>query len=362
MGSHWPNKPTFRQANKPSAYISVPRRPHHRSFHSHRSSCLSPAMETGGGSTFLAGDRNIYRLLSMLGLPAFHYDRRADLLVCTTVRLLWTLFVVIMYTLGTIELFYRVQIEWFLNSTRWLSSLSDTVRSMSITYAYQSLIIVTLCYRQRYATYFNFLNDVDRSIWSLFAVRPDYGAVRRSFWWLTGVWLFNHLLVSLPIELYFTASKKMVYANELENLCFTSEYCVTAIGLGMTSIFLSYVAHCLQIRYACMRARLAEAVAGYGQLHEVKAAMLMLDEMETAKELLNDGFGPLLMWKLAIDGLNVVTSVYFTIYKLFNRGVIDKVHAVFTYVLYESSYVVVDVVMVHYFQALGDEVSEMFWS
>lgn len=84
---------------------------------------------------------------------------------------------------------------------------------------------------------------------------------------------------------------------------------------------------------------------------------MLLDDVDTAKKMLNDGFGTLLTCKLGIDVFNTVASVYFIIYKLLYRSGLRRAFGMVDFTFYEFPYIVMNILMIRYFQALADEVS-----
>lgn len=115
--------------------------------------------------SFLNGDQKIFTFLAAFGLPPFWYDCTDDRLHCTWRRHNWTLVALVLYTMTTAGIFYYVQITELLRAETTVSTLLDTVRSMSTAYAYQTLIAVALRDRHQYAAYFNHLNALDYDIW-----------------------------------------------------------------------------------------------------------------------------------------------------------------------------------------------------
>lgn len=310
-------------------------------------------IQTPPGS-FLFADRIIIKFVAAFGMPPIYYDHTLDHLDCTRLRRNCTLLAVTVYVVFTVYLYNRVQLDLLYQSVHWLSSLSDAVRGFSITYAYQLLVCVALVQRRRYTVYFNQLVEVDRHILQRFGVQPDGARVRRAFWRHMGGWLLNYVLLSWTSGMYYYGILSVA------DCLFVTAYLVTAIGQGVATVFAQYAAHGCQVRFECIRLRLAEAVqASMGnRLGDVTAAMQLLSEMDEIKEHLSNAFGSLMTWKLAIDGLNAILSVYFSCFKLLHRSGSDLIRAIVDSVTYELPFHVSNVLMVGYFQAIGDEVSD----
>lgn len=305
-------------------------------------------------SSYLSADRKIIKFIAVFGMPSVYYNRHLDRLTCSRLRLNCTLLAVTVYFVITLYLFNRVQMVYLFRSEHWLASLSDVVRGSSITYAYQLLVCVALVQRRRYTAYFHQLVEVDRHIWQRFHVQPDGDRVRRAFWRHMSGWVLNYLLLAWPSSMYYYGTVS------LADCLFVTAYLVTAIGQGVVTLFVQYAAHCCQVRFECIRQRLAEAVQDRvgDRLGDVTAAMQLLNEMDEVKEHLSNGFCSLLTWKLAIDMLNAVLSVYFTCFKLLHRSGPNLVRGLVDFSTYELPFQVSNVLMVGYFQAIGDEVSD----
>lgn len=305
--------------------------------------------------SYLSADRLILKFCAVFGLPSVQYDRNVNRLRCTRLRRNCTVLAVIVHFVAALYLFDRVQLQSLYQYPKKLSTLSDTFRGLSITYAYQLLVCVALVQRRRYTVYFHRLCDVDRNIWLRFGVLPDGRRVRRAFWRHIGGWLANYVLLAWPSAMYYYGT------TSLADCLFIAAYMVTAIGQGVATVFVQYAVHSYQVRFGCIRQMLAAAVAdGCGQrrLDDVMAAMHLLSDLDEVKEHLSNGFGKLLVCKLVIDALNAIVSVYFSCYKLIHRSGADLVRAMMDYVTYELPFIVSNVVMVGYFQAVGDEVSK----
>lgn len=307
-----------------------------------------------------ANDKRVFTFLSIFGMPPMHYDRRSHRIICTTARRNWTFIGLLIYTACAIVLFVRVQIRHLFISKRLLSIFSDTVRTLSMAYAFQSLIAVALRKRQQYADFFNFLYQLDVMIAAQLHRWPDCSAPRRKFWRHSGLWLANHVLIAWPLEMYFW------HGQRLEFKFFLVADSLAAIGIGLTTFFLEFAAYSCQVRYACLCECLRKAlyagidVESGDSAADVRASIGMLCELDTAKELLNgSGFGTLLTLKLLIDGLTVITSVHFAIYKLLNHSALDKLHTFFTYAFFQFPYIVANVLMVQHYKAIGDQVREI---
>lgn len=257
---------------------------------------------------------------------------------------------------GALYLFYSFQVDNFMGATNLLPSLTDTVRTMSIVYAYPSLIYVACWYRQLYAAYFNCLYDLDDLIAVRFSVRPDCRHIRRKFWWHSGLWLFNHMLVVLPLELHYH------FGAPFEVTAFELADATTAIGTGMTTMFLEFAVRNCRERYVCLGECLQQALTadgGRSKIADVRDSIRLMSEADTAKERLNDDFGALLVLKLSIDSVNMIASMHFGIYNLLNhQRLTEKMHSAMSYALFDFPYVVANVAMVNQYQALGNVVSE----
>lgn len=303
-----------------------------------------------------AGDVYIFKFLSFFSMPPVYYKRCNRSLVCTRLRRNWTLLCLCIYTACAIVLFIRVQIRHLFVSKRLLSIFSDTLRTMSMAYAYPTLMAIAIRNRQQYADYFNFLYQLDGNICAHFKRWPDCLAPRRKFWLQIGMWLANHMLVAWPLEMFFW------HGQRLEFYFFLAADAIAAIGIGVTTFFLEFAVHSCQVRYACLCACLREALETSDSRgsDDVRTSIVMLSELDTAKELLNaSGFSTLLTVKLIIDGVTVITSLHFAIYKLLNNSALDKLHTFFTYVFFQFPYIIADVLMVQHYQALGDQVRKL---
>lgn len=322
---------------------------------------------TAQPSSYLLGDRGIIRFLAAFGMPAVRVCARSHRLLAPMRYRYATVLAGLLYTALAVHLFKNVQLLWLYRSKHFLSSLSDTFRGLSIIYAYQLMIVLAMSRCQGIVAYFNRLATFDAAVWRRFAVRSDCERVRRSFWWHTGGIVLNYLTFSLMSSLWYYGRRSVGDA------LFVTVYTSTAIGMGVATVFLQYAAHSCEVRYRCVRQRLAAAVQWnhVGDISrethnngrkcstadDVTAAMRFLNELDEIKEQLQQAFGALLSWKLAINGVNVIVSVYFFVYKLNNRSGHDLVRAIVDYVTYEVPFIVSDVLMVGHFQAIGDEVS-----
>lgn len=313
-----------------------------------KSSTLPQALSFASRQSYLNDDRHIYTWLAFFGVPPIHYDRHTDRILCTVTARNWAIFVLVGNFCGAVYLFYTVQMRWFVNSSHFLSSVTDISRGVATMYAYEVLIVVAVLQRHRYARYFNYLSELDAQYG-----RPSDDIVRRQFWWHAVGLYGNWLLVSMPVGIYVNGDRR------LDDSAYMVEYIIMGLVIGTVSVFLQYAAHCLQVRYACVRHCLLAAVGGYGGNNEVKCAMRMLSAMEEAKEQLNRGFGTILLAKLAIDGVNVILSVYLVICKI--RGPDFEWIRFFDYAAYEWPFMLTNVFMVKVYQALGDEVSALGW-
>lgn len=303
-------------------------------------------------TSFLYDDRRIFQFLSAFGMPALDLNLDADQLLCLSARRNWTLLCLLINLALVIVLYVHVQLEWLARSNDWLASFTDAIRGLSNMYAYELLIVVALLHRQRYAAYFNYLNDIDRNFGQLFDIGPNRALVRRTFWVHSAWLLFIYVCVSTPMGIYFFGKASVPEAS------YMIEYAVMAIMMGMVTMFLQYAAHSCQIRYACARECLSVAMGRASvRLVEVKSAIRLLSDVDQAMEQLNESFGTLLACKLTIDGTNTILVVFITMFKLTHDGLVHKVRLL-DYVLYEWPYIFVAFLMVRYFQAIGDEVSE----
>lgn len=131
-----------------------------------------------------------------------------------------------------------------------------------------------------------------------------------------------------------------------------------AIMLAIATGFLQYAAHCLQMRYAVGRICLTEALGVTADEGTLNAVMRLLNEVDTAKEMLNDGFGTLLACKFGIDCFNVVLAVYVCLFRFVHRNQMNIVQSFLDIVFFETPIVLAVVLMVRVYQAVGDEVSE----
>lgn len=327
----------------------------------------SPSSSQQEADDDCAADCRIFTFLAGLGVLSVHYERHTKRLICTRRRRNWTLLCVVLYSGAALYLFFNFQIDNFISAVRLLPGLTDTVRVISIAYAYQSLICVACCYRQRYAAYFNALRDLDDTIArSALAVRPDCRRARSEFWLHTGLWWFNHLLVVLPFELHHHAGQPLHVA------VFELADAATAIGIGMTTFYLEFSVHSCRERYACLRDCLRKAlgtddegsvVADGGESGScadvVRASIRLMSDVDAVKERLNDDFGVLIAWKLLIDGVSIIASLHFSIYNLLNHGQLtEQMHSAASFVLFDLPYVVANVLMVHQCEALANVVSE----
>lgn len=240
-----------------------------------------------------------------------------------------------------------MQLRWFVLSSHFLSSFTDLSRGLATMYAYEVLLLVAALQRHRYAEYFNYLKEMDVSFPCLCDAKLA-ASVRRTFWWHVGGLLGNWLLISMPVGIYVNGD------GRLADSAFMVEYIIMGLVIGVMTGFLQYAAHCLQVRFVAVRRYLTVAVSGYGREAEVKCVLRMLSAMETAKEKLNSGFGTMLLLKIAIDGVNIILSIYLVICKM--RGEDFTFLRFFDYAVYEWPFMLANVVMVNVFQALGDEV------
>lgn len=300
-------------------------------------------------ASFLRTDRCIFRLFSALGMPPLDFDRHGERIISSPVSRNCTLIVLLVNFVIAIVLFIRVQLVWQARLCNNLSSVSATIRGFATVYAYEALVIVAIWHRHRYAAYFNHLNAIDQHMWLSQGVRPNHRRLRRKFWLHTGIWMFNYLVVSMPLGIYVFVNESMLEAG------YMTEYVFMAVMLGGSTAFLQYAVACYLVRIACARQCLTDAVGAAGSLSDIKSVLRILGELDTAKEMLSEDFGPLITWKFLIDGANTILIVHLTIIKMLSfqlstwLGFAD-------YAIYEWPYIVADVTLVMFFQAIGDAV------
>lgn len=283
-------------------------------------------------------------------MPSLYYDPRTGQLHSSLIKRNWVVCVATLNMFVAYELFVNVQIRWTNISLNYLSSTADSLRGFATTYAFQSLVFVAVMCRHRYAAYFNFLQRIDRGLRNQLNVGPDIGAARRSFWRYAGWLLSNYLIVSLPFSIALYGKDTVV------EFAYMLEYGLMAIWMGLISGFLRYAAHCCLVRFACVRGRLEMAVGLGGNRRDVHLVILLLEEMDVAKQMLNDGFNALLTCKLAIDGLNMIISVYLITFNIINHGGVFAIKFLES-MFYEIPYFITDVLMVQIYHRLGNEVS-----
>lgn len=303
--------------------------------------------------SFPYDDRYLFHFLSILGGTALDYDPYTDRIQCTTANRNWALFTAAVHFAHSLVMFFYIQLLWLERySDDYLPSVVDTCRSSAVFYSYQSLAVIAVLQRQRFADYFNLLQDIDKILLQRLYITIDGRAIRRPLWWFLGIMFCNYMLILLPLTLYQYRGQtpgEMVY---------TFEYMFMAIMMGMSTIFLRYTAHCCLVRYTCLRVRLAEAVSS-GQSDAsvtVKAVVYSMGELDGAKEIVNEALGVLLLWKVCIDMLNWMLSVYVMICHVAAKGRIDDLSFV-RHVLYEWPFLIAHVWMMRVYQAIGDEVS-----
>lgn len=307
-------------------------------------------MDAQSPKSYLHSDRRIIQYIAAFGMPPIRYDPTTDKLICPANFCRWTLAVVTIYAIGAFILFYRVQYAILLDGVT-VSRLSDTFRGLSTAYAYQILILVAVMNRRLYANFFNDLSEIDCRIWRRFGVKSDYAVVRRHFWCHTWVWSLNYVLVSFPIALHFYASRSF------GDVMLMVSYVLSALGLGVCTVFVQYAAHTCLVRFVCLRGQLLKSLYGEGNLCDFRATLRLLDDMDIVKEALHDSFGTLLTWKLAIDGVNVIASLYFLCFRLLNSTFWRGVKSFLDYAFFEFPFILANILMVGYYQGIGDEVS-----
>lgn len=283
-------------------------------------------------------------------MPALNYDPLTDRLRSRLVTRNWAICMVVLNVSVAFVLFAFVQIRWTLVEANYLSSTADSFRGFATIYAFESLIVVAVLNRHRYAAYFNHLHHVDRCLLRYLDIAPNVDEVRRGFWRFATWLLSNYIVISIPLSVHVYGSKSLAEA------AFMFEYGLMAIWMGLTSGFLRYAAHCCLVRLTCVRIRLAQAVGAAGNRRDVHVVILAMDEMDAAKQMLNDGFNMLLTWKLGVDGLNTILSVYLIIFKVFNNGGIFTIQFV-ELMFYEMPYLIADILMVLVYHNIGVEVS-----
>lgn len=311
---------------------------------------LPATSEIPHNDDFPHNNRLIFQFLSAIGFAALEYDRHTNRIVCPSGARNRAMLIIIVHVTHSLSAFGLIQLSWLENASNYLSSLADTVRSFAIVYSYESLMLVALLHRHRFAAYFNQLRTVDGLLRSQLGARPDAGAVQRHFWMFSVVMLCTYLCCSFPLGC-------CVLGIELPQAFFLIEYMMMAISVGWYAVFLRYVSHCCLVRYACLRCRLCEALGSCGSVHDVRMVMFVLDELDEARAMLQDGFGSLLMCKLGIDGVNVIFCVYLMVFKMIHYGPWNG--SFLDFVVYEWPYVFADVYMVRIYHHIGDEVRNM---
>lgn len=300
-------------------------------------------------------DRLIFRFLSIFGCTAFDYDSLTDRIRCSTANRNWALCMAAAHFAHGSAMFFYIQLMWLERySHTYLSSIADTCRSFAIAYSYQSLIVVTVFLRHRYAAYFNRIRAIDKMMRLQLGITPDGMPIRRQFWWFAGVLFSNYSVVSLPLTLYEYSGQQT-----FGEFFYTLEYMFMALMIGMSTLFLRYAAHCCLVRYMCLRIHLADCVGLElnSTPSSVKAVVRAIGELDEAKEILNEGLGMLLLWKIFIDGVNLMLSVYVAVFKVATTGIIDNLWFV-GHVFFEWPFVIAHVWMMRIYQAIGDEVSK----
>lgn len=294
-------------------------------------------------------DRRIFTFLSTNGLATLNYDRRTDRIECSASARNWGLIVLVIHLTRSATVFVLVQLSWLSTCANYLSTLTDTVRSFAVTYAFESLMVVALVHRHRYAEYFNHLRAVDRRSQSLLGIYPDGDAVRRHFWCFSAVLFVHYTCFSLTFGIH-------VFGCMMPGIFITVEYIVMGILVGWFTVFLRYATHCCVVRYSCLRHRLRKAVDVHGgSAQDLRRVMLVMQDLDEAKSMLNDSFGTMLTLKLAVDGLVVTLTVYMMLFKLLYDGGFNVPFVEF--LVYECPFVIADVILIRIYQAVGDEVS-----
>lgn len=304
--------------------------------------------------TFFSDNRNIFNFLTAFGLVTLLYDPHTDRVHHWPTPANCAVLFVALNAIVACVLFVDVQLKWAKEVTSIMYNIPDLFRSSALVYQYAAMFTVSLLHRNRYVAFFNHLSHVDRVTSHLLGDHWPSAtittSVRHSFWSFCGTLLVHYLFVSMPLRLYLFGTMSVKAA------AFMGEYNLLAIQCAVTTALLRFAAQCCLERSHCLRDCLRDALTSDDE-RSVRTVLRALHELDGAKELLNDGFGTLLMCKLAIDELNVVSSVYLMIHRMLHNDGIGALEWV-EFTLYELPYVVADVLMVRTFKALGDEVSD----